>query len=183
MQRAISASILVMLVGAVNGEPTVPERALLQALPVGWSVVERKEGEIPWGHHWCEDYKGVTGTKLVIRGPARAKSRFRDSEGHWTDVAVGAEALEVWVMPTAYEEGWRNNVCFHRPIQPDSVVASRAVRLYARPAAHQNSDEQALFQEQLAKATAVESPESPWNDPKRISWQSWSADLRRAFEK
>ena len=169
------------MVGVAHGQSASPEQVIAKGIPSGWSIVERKLDEIPWGHHWCEDYKGVTGTKLIIRGPAGAKSRFRDARGTWTDAVVGAEALEVWVMPGSYEEGWRNNFCFHRPIQPDPVGAGPKIKVYARPAAHQNSDEQRLFKEHMDKATAVESPESPWNDPKRLSWQTWHSDLRGAL--
>ncbi len=174
--RALAFLVMIGLAQAQS-----PEQVIAKALPSGWVIVERKGNEIPWGHHWCEDYKGTSGTKFVVRGPASARSRFRDATGAWNDVVVGAEALEVWVMPGTYEEGWRNYLCFHRPIQPDVIAVGHKLKVYARPAAHQTTDEQRLFKEHLEKATAVESPESPWNDPKRISWTSWQSDIRGAL--
>ena len=178
MHRELAVLALCTMAFAAHGQSTSLDKAVARELPAGWSIVERKDGEIPWGHHWCEEYKGVTGTKFVIRGPLGAKSRFQDSSGAWTDVVVGAEALEVWIMPNTYGEGWRNTFCFHRPIQPEHVADGGSLRIYARPAAHQNAEEERRFKEHLAKATAMESPESPWNDPNRISWQSWRTDLR-----
>jgi hypothetical protein len=159
------------------------ERAIQSVVPPGWLVVERKVGQIPWGHHWCDQYAGVTGTELVIRGVNPSRSRFLQSDGQWQDVVVGAEALNVWIMPGSYRESRWYMFCFHRPIQPTAVVERRDVRIYARPAHHSNKQETDLFNEKLSNAKAVESPESPWNDPARLSWRSWKVDIDAAVNR
>src|SRR5947207_8585160 len=94
-----------------------------QSLPPGWSIVQSETGQIPWGHHWCDDYKGVTGTKLVARGirPVRSSFLSRD-DNQWRNVVVGKEALEIWLMPGVYRESRIAWMCHHRPIQPTVVV-------------------------------------------------------------
>jgi hypothetical protein len=184
---ARSASLALFLVFAgpeVLAQSTqAVERAIGAALPSGWSIVERKVGEIPWGHHWCDEYKGVTGTELIIRGIKPSKSRFLRGDGQWDDVVVGAEALDVWIMPGEYRESRLDVLCFHRPIQPTAVVEQRDVRIYARPAHHSTKDETDIFNKNLSNAKAVESPESPWNDPERLSWRSWKIDIDVAVSK
>jgi len=162
---------------------TRAEHAIVRILPSGWSIAERKEGEIPWGHHWCDEYKGVTGTKFVARGINPSKSRFLGRDGQWKDVTVGAEALDIWVMPYTYQNSFTDWFCVHRPVQPTSVVDAGSVKVYARPSHHSTPDEARKFNEQLAISTAVESPESPWNDPGRLSWSSWQSDINAALAK
>jgi len=40
-----------------------------KALPQGWTVIERQFDAIPYGHHFCDDYNGLKGTKLIVIGP------------------------------------------------------------------------------------------------------------------
>lgn len=159
------------------------EHAIASILPTGWSIVERKNGEIPWGHHWCDEYKGVTGTKFVARGIYPSKSRFLGRDGQWKDITVGAEALDIWVMPGTYRNRRADWLCIHRPVQPTSVVYTASVKVYARPSHHATPEEKQRFNEQLAISSAVESPESPWNDPGRLSWSSWQSDINVAIIK
>ena len=159
------------------------EQAIGRTLPSGWSIVQRDVGEIPWGHHWCDKYKGVTGTKLVVRGPQPSRTRFLGRDDQWRDIVVGAEALQLWVMPRSYSERRTNLFCSHRPIQPIKVVTGDAYTIYARPAHHANADEKQIFDKQLAESKAVESPESPWNDWTRISWRTWEANVKASVER
>jgi hypothetical protein len=175
--------LLARATSADTGALTNSERAIEQALPSGWTIVERKTGEIPWGHHWCDTYKGDTGAQLIARGTNPSSARFRGSTGQWRDVVVGVEGLDIWIMPGSYRESLSDLFCFQRPPQPASVVELPSVRIYARPTHHSNADEKRVFDKELAEANAVESPESPWNDPARLSWRSWRADLRAAVSK
>ena len=155
-----------------------------QSLPAGWSIVHSETGQIPWGHHWCDDYKGITGTKLVARGikPVRSSFLSRD-DNHWRNVVVGKEALEIWLMPSAYHESRSAWMCHHRPIQPTHVVDLTGLRVYARPSGHSDAEEKRFFDNQLSASNGVKSPESPWNDPKQFSWQTWRIDLKSALVK
>jgi len=147
-------------------------------------VVQNETGQIPWGHHWCDDYQGVTGTRLIARGirPFRSSFLSRD-DNQWRDVVVGKEALEIWLMPNAYRESRLAWMCHHRPIQPTHVVDLMRLRVYGRPSGHSDAEEKRFFEIQLSASNGVKSAESPWNDPKQLSWQSWRIDLKSALVK
>lgn len=171
-----------MLARMVYAEVPISEAVLTIAkvLPQGWSIVEQKTGEIPWGHHWCDKYGGVTGTKIVVRGKSPARSRFLGVNDEWRDVVVGAEALDIWIMPRDYRDSRLAWFCFHRPIQPTPVLKNQNIQIYARPSHHSTAEEKITFDKELAKAKAVESPESPWNDPSKISWRTWQSEINAA---
>jgi hypothetical protein len=90
--------------------------AISNSLPEGWTITERALGEIPWGHHWCTEYTGKKGLKLVARGVKLVNTEFRQHDGSWRAVAVGTEALEIWLMPGDYRDSFLSWACFHRPI-------------------------------------------------------------------
>jgi hypothetical protein len=62
------------------------------------------------------------------------------------------------------------------------VIESNRVRVYARPAAYSDIEGKKIFNHYLSMSRAVKSPESPWNDPDRLSWKSWKSKLRSVFE-
>jgi hypothetical protein len=151
------------------------ESAVRAALPPSWSVAERKEGAIPWGQHWCDEYKGVTGVQLVAVGPNPVSARFLDGSGTWTPRIVATESLEIWIMPATYHDKVMAALCFQRPMQPTSVVATREIKVWARPAHRINSE--AEFNAVLSQQRGIDWPESPWNDPTRLSWRTWQQDI------
>jgi hypothetical protein len=159
-----------------------PNEALGQAavriervLPAGWSIVENKSGEIPWGHHWCDEYSGPKGLKIVVVGPSQVSVEMQVS-GEWRSFSAAREALDIWVMPSQYSDSWKSSFCFHRPIQPAAIDANGSFRMYARPAHRLNSEVE--FRELLSKAGASAWPASPLNDPSRLSWKTWPNDLK-----
>jgi len=158
------------------------EEVIDTAIPKGWKIVSREYEQIPWGHHWCYEYRGVTGTKLIARGTEPVRSQFLGDDDRWRKVIVGKEALKIWIMPSNYKEGWRNWLCIHRPIQPTFVVKNKQIRLYARPSSHSSQDEERIFKNELSKSKAVQSPNSPWNKPENLSWNEWINDLNYAFQ-
>ena len=175
---AFGLTLCVSTAGAENALLASVEEVITKALPSGWKIVEHKNGEIPWGHHWCDKYSGVTGTKLVARGTLASRSRFLGQDDQWRDVVVGGESLDIYIMPGSYRESRMDWFCFSRPIQPSTIVELGDIRLYARPSHHSSPAEKRIFDEQLSASKAVESPESPWNDPSRLSWKTWESDLR-----
>ena len=68
-----------------HGPPDVDRaaRAITRALPGGWSIVEEKDQEIPYGHHWCDNYAGSRGMKLVVLGVKDVNLHLQDHDGNW----------------------------------------------------------------------------------------------------
>ena len=157
------------------------EAVIAAALPPGWNVVERRAGQFPWGHHWCGRDPELTGVHLTVRGPEPSWTQYLGPDDRWRDVVTGAEALEIFVMPGDNRERWMDVFCHHRPLQPARVAARPDVRIYARPGTHMTPDEKAGHRRTLAESKAVRSPASPANDPSRLTWKSWQADLEAAI--
>jgi hypothetical protein len=151
------------------------EKAVRESLPPSWSIAERKEGEIPFGHHWCDDDKGVTGVLLIAVGPAPVPAKFLDATGTWSSRVVAKESLEIWIMPISYHDSATAALCFHRPIQPSAVASTRSSKLWARPAHRINSEVE--FNAVLSQYRGIQWPESPSNDATRLSWPTWQRDL------
>jgi hypothetical protein len=148
--------------------------ALRATLPVTWSVVEQRDNEYPWGHHFCWQYSGPRGTKVVVSGPAPVAFHYRDQSGAQHTLLTPRESLEVWLMPSAYRDrafAWR---CFKRPVQPVAVVATPTVVVFARPSAYVR-DIDALHE--LARTSS-----GTWWQSVSVSWVTWEADIRNAIQ-
>jgi hypothetical protein len=177
----VLATVFLVSAGGALPQSVELDRAVTEmarALPSGWTIVERKNGEIPWGHHWCGEYGGTKGLKVVIKGVRPVHTEFRGRDGTWRAVPIGTEALEVWLMPGDYSDSFWSWTCFHRPIQPTGVVERGPVHVYARPSSVTNSE--AEFKKLLAESTAVQSPDSPSNAPETLTWKTWRNDLSKA---
>jgi hypothetical protein len=154
--------------------PTVRDR-LVASAPQSWSLVETKEDQVPFGHHWSDGYKGHGGTKLVLLGPTPVSFHWRDQAGQWHDDRIARESLEIWILPAEYREG---RYGFHDPIPPDLVAATRTVRVYARPSHRLNSEGE--FESYLKRAAETSWPQSPYNGA-AVSWTTWKKDLANAI--
>jgi hypothetical protein len=84
-------------------------------------------------------------------------------------------------MPSDYRNNWRTLLTMHAPPQPDRIFADERVRVYARPSHRIAISEQQFKEQIMTKAIEISWPQSPWNEPARLSWESWQADLRRAL--
>jgi hypothetical protein len=180
--RGLLAGLVLLYAPTVLAQSKQLEQAaagVAKALPSGWTIVERKSGEVPWGHHWCGEYSGTKGLKVVVKGVRPVHTEFRGRDGTWRAVPVATEALEVWLMPGDYSDSFWSWTCFHRPVQPTGVIERGPVRVYARPSSLTNSEEE--FKKLLAEATAVQSPDSPWNSPEALTWKTWRKDLAKAI--
>jgi hypothetical protein len=136
--------------------------------------VDTKQDEIPWSHHWSDNYKGHGGTKLIFVGPSPVNFHWRDRASQWHDDPIARESLEIWILPAEYREG---RYGFHDPIPAELVVASRGVRVYAQPSHRLNSEVE--IQALLKQATETSWPQSPANGGS-LSWKSWKADIANA---
>jgi hypothetical protein len=152
-----------------------------RSLPSGWTIVERKSGEIPWGHHWCDDYNGPNGTYLVAKGVRPVNVEFLGADGKWQPIPLATESVEIWLMPGNYRDSYKSWFCFHRPIQPMVIVDEGPVKVYARPSHIIDSEKR--FNEILSKSKGVRSPDSPWNAPESLTWKDWNAKLKEAINK
>ena len=82
------------------------ESIVRSALPVEWQVAEVESGQIPWGHHWGEDYQGPTGQRMVLVGPRTVNVSWCAQDGTWNRSPMAREALEIWIMPGNYRDSW-----------------------------------------------------------------------------
>ena len=71
-------------------------------MPAGWAIVARTTEEVPFGHHFCENYDGLRGTRFVVKGTNPVQSEFLDQQNEWRAVTVGTESIDMWVMPGDY---------------------------------------------------------------------------------
>ncbi len=156
--------------------------AITNTLPPGWAIAEIKPDEIPWGHHWNENYTGPTGLLLVVRGTRPVNAEFLDTNGTWDVIHnVATESLHIWLMPSNYSDSFWSKFDLTRPVTPAFVVAKGPVKVYATPT--NLVDSQKRFDEILKKYYGVCWPDSPANNPKLLSWKDWRQKLREAIEK
>jgi hypothetical protein len=144
-------------------------RAIRRALPGGWSVIDQEDGQIPYGHHWCGHYDGPKGTKLVALGVKDVQLHLQGQDGEWYTRPAAKESLDLWVTPAGYRDSWWSWLCYHRPIQPVNVVRVGAIRIFAQPSLHVNSEDE--FRTLISTATAFAWPDAA------ISWRTWQDDL------
>src|SRR5450755_2585980 len=57
-------------------DPRISDR-LVDSAPRAWSLVDTKEDQVPWGHHWSDGYRGHGGTKLTFVGPSPVSFHWR----------------------------------------------------------------------------------------------------------
>lgn len=156
--------------------------AFENVLPAGWTVAERKPNEYPWGHHFCDDYSGPKGTKITVVGPKTVSVVWTSRSGEPRQTPIAKESLEVWFMPPEYRDSWTAWLCFHRPIQPVTVLKTSQVGVFGRPSHFLNSQDE-FRREVLDKAQFVSWPESPHHDYSKISWSTWTRDIGGTLRK
>ena len=150
------------------------ESIVRSALPVEWQVAEVESGQIPWGHHWGEDYQGPTGQRMVLVGPRTVNVSWCAQDGTWNRSPMAREALVIWIMPGNYRDSWGSILSMHAPIPPKTVLNGRNVRVYGQPSHQLNSREQ--FDKLMESVAEIGWPESPANGV-QLSWPSWKTDL------
>ena len=173
---------LVLITVAQTGQPDIAFtiNAFEKALPEGWSVAERTLGEIPYGHHYCDDYAGPKGTKVVVVGPKSVHVVWTSLSGQIINSPIAMESLELWFMPPEYQDSRMAWFCLHRPIQPVAILQNSSVLVFGRPSHRLNS--KTSLSELLTKASIISWPKSPANDRSQISWASWEKDTRLSVQ-
>ena len=180
----LSLSAILFSAPVVAGDTGQLDRAVnavTNALPTGWTLAQRKTNEIPYGHHWDQNYTGPKGLLLIVRGIRPVNAEFADANDKWRPVHVATESLEIWLMPGNYSDSSSAWSFLKRPIQPTVVLNHDLIKVYARPS-HLLLPE-IDFNDLLSKSTGVRWPDSPGNDPELLTWKDWQLKLRKAIEK
>jgi hypothetical protein len=180
----LSLSAILFAASVLAGDTGQLDRALnavTNALPAGWTLAQRKTNEIPYGHHWNENYAGPKGVLVIAKGSRRVNAEFLDAKGQWHSIHVATEALKIWLMPSNYSNSTFGWLDFTRPDQPTVIIVKEPVKVYAEPSAVLISEED--FQSILSKFNGVRWPDSPGNKPELLTWKDWQLKLRKAIEK
>ena len=186
LRTAILVGVLfnVIFTAPVMADNTNLDRAInaiTNTLPPGWTIAEQKTNEIPWGHHWNENYTGPKGLLLIVRGMRPVNAEFRDTNGTWHAIHVATESLHIWLMPSNYSNSPFAWMSIERPVQPTVIVNHGPVKVYAQPTSLLLSEQQ--FFKILHKFNGVRWPDSPANNPKLLTWKDWRLKLREAIQK
>jgi hypothetical protein len=151
------------------------------SLPSGWTIANVKSNEIPYGHHWGENYIGPTGTLVILKGIRPVNAEFSDANGKWRAARVATESLEIWLMPSNYSDSRFAWLSSDRPVQPIAVINHGLIKVYASQWALLLSDKD--FNELLKKSTGVRWPDPQVDSAKFLTWNDWRQKLRIAIEK
>jgi hypothetical protein len=186
--------VIALVASSVSACRTAPETPAFDAgsaassvqrsLPAEWAVAETRSNEIPFGHYWGDSsgpYRGQRGTLLIVTEPKPVSvwSSGGDGRSHRDPIAV--ESFGCLVNAFGLPQQLATLLSMHAPLQPDCIFADERVRVYARPSHRLTISEQQFKDQILTKGTEINWPESPWNEPARLSWGSWQTDLRRAL--
>jgi hypothetical protein len=155
--------------------------AITNTLPPGWTIAEQKTDQIPWGHHWNQNYTGPKGLLVIAKGIRPVNAEFRDTNGTWKAIHVATESLHIWLMPSNYSDSPFAWMSIERPVQPTVVVNRGPIKIYAIPTGLVLSEKD--FNEILLKFNGVRWPDSPANNPKLLTWKDWQPKLSEAVEK
>jgi hypothetical protein len=182
--RWVTLCILVAAAGCradAGGPQTTAEarRALAAALPASWSVVRSEDDQLPWGHYWGDwgaNYTGPKGVLVVLVGPQPAYMCWQATSGEWHRDPVGREAIDVWLMPATYSQGFWSWLNPHAPPRAPLVFSGAAIKAYAQPA---DETDELASKAILAKATATGCGAEAATD---LSWSAWRREIQRSLE-
>ena len=155
--------------------------AITNTLPPGWTIAEQKTNEIPWGHHWNENYTGPKGLLVIVKGLRPVNAEFRDTNGTWQAIHVATESLHIWLMPSNYSDSLFAWMSIERPVQPIVIVNHGPIKVYALPTHLILSQQQ--FSEILNKFNGVRWPDSPEENLNSLTWKAWRLELKKAIQK
>jgi hypothetical protein len=186
LRTAILVGVLFIIIftAPVMADDTNLDRAInaiTNTLPPGWTIAEQKPDEIPWGHHWNENYTGPKGLLMIVKGLRPVNAEFRETNGTWQAIHVATESLNIWLMPSNYSDSPFAWMSIERPVQLIVVVNHGPIKVYVQPTSLLLSEQQ--FWEIMHKFNGVRWPDSPTNNPKLLTWKDWRRKLREAIEK
>jgi hypothetical protein len=156
-------------------------KAVIGVLPPGWTVADVKSNEIPYAHHWDENYTGPKGIQLIVKGTRPVYEKYFDTNGNRQMVYVATEALEIWIMPGNYHNSFSSWISFTRPILPTVVIAHGPIKVYAKPSCVLLSEKD--FYDFLHKAGDAGGYDFGIDPPNSLTWKDWRLKLRKVVEK
>jgi hypothetical protein len=156
-------------------------KEITNALPSGWVVSKLVTNEIPYGHHWQENYAGPKGILVIAKGTRPVHAEFTAPNGQSKVVHVATESLDIWLMPGNYSNSRFAWLSVDRPIQPTAIVDHGPLKIYAKPSHILLSEQH--FKELLSNTNSINWPDSPANSPELLTWQDWRARLKKALER
>ena len=112
----------------------------------------------------------------MLVGPQPAHVCWRSPSGEWHRNQVGREAIDVWLMPSTYSQGFWSRLNPHAPPRAPLVFAGAAIKAYAQPTQHRTDD--TAIKAILATATAT----GCGAEAADLSWSAWRTDIQRALE-
>lgn len=155
-------------------------RALTNALPPAWTVARVETNQVPYGHHWDENYTGPKGLLVVAKGTRAVHAEFTSAGGKSRVVRVATEALDIWLMPSNYHNSCFAWLSFHRPVQPTILLDHGPVQLYAEPSHVLLSEKD--FDDLVSRSSGTGWVDSPGDSPALLTWKNWRATLKAAIK-
>jgi hypothetical protein len=183
LDLVLSLSSIFLIAPVAAGEHAELDQAIqavTNTLPSGWTVAKVTTNEIPYGHHWNENYAGPTGTLVIAKGTRPVHAAFIAPNGKSNVVHVATEALEIWLMPSNYSDSRFAWLSIDRPIQPTVVINRGPVKLYAEPSHVLLSEKN--FKDLLSNTNGIAWVDSPFDSPQLLTWKDWRLKLRKAME-
>ena len=149
-----------------------------QKIPRTWKIIEEKIDVIPSGHYWGIDYSGPKGLSFILEGDLEVLLHWKDGIGEWHQSALAKESIELWVMPSDYNESWKRFFVLHRPRPAELIFSGKIVKVYGLPSHRIQFPEK--FNDILSRAKSTSWPDSPANNG-RLSWEHGRKILERLF--
>lgn len=103
--------------------------AILNKLPEGWTLVEKKINVVPVGFY----NKNNKGELYILCGPKKINWHWKDRNGNWHSEAIAFESLEIWMFKGDYRPGLKTYLTIKGPILPTKVYKSSKIIVYANP--------------------------------------------------
>lgn len=162
---------------------TKMESKIISAFPDGWSMLIPVLNTIPTGHHYCDDYDGVKGTRVTVTGRKTVRMYFDSKDKKVHKVISGKEALNIWLMPANYKTNWLDWLCLNKPKKATYVAEDDEVKIYAKPTHYFDPTELDKFMTEIIDLKVRFTRKTIRKDPVNISWKNWSDSIKSALEK
>lgn len=147
---------------------------LLNVVPAEWTIVEKNEDVIPYGH-----YAGDTinkGISILLKGNKDVYVHWKDKLSVTHKEAVAKESVEIWIMPSDYRQSLKRFFIIKRKDPAEFLFSNDDIQVYARISHVLTNKER--FNEILSMSSTINWPSSPYNT-KLVSWKGWRGEISR----
>jgi hypothetical protein len=149
---------------------------LSKILPNTWDITEASGNNQPYGLAKSEEK--YLGLYLEVSGGNPVNFHWLKN-GNWNSSPFAVESLELWVMPSEYNEGFFSWFDFKGSKKAKIIYSNDCIKVYVF-LTHKIVNQEAFM-------VAVRGAESSYwsNSPHRdnsVSWEGWEADLVRLFD-